>query len=52
MSMRRSLVLSLLGWVVVISLLHAGLNQGLFNRPAGRDRGGAAPFRVGFLPVT
>jgi hypothetical protein len=52
MSMQRSLVLSSLGWIAVISLLHAGLNEGLFHRAAGRDGTQAAPFRVGFLPVT
>jgi NitT/TauT family transport system substrate-binding protein len=38
-----------LGWLVVISLLHATLNLGLFDQ---RRAQGGAPFRVGFIPVT
>jgi NitT/TauT family transport system substrate-binding protein len=51
MSLRRSVILSTFGWVVVISLLHAWLNLGSFNKTTSLDKN-AAPFRVGFLPVT
>lgn len=52
MSMQRALFLSLFLWAALVSLLHAGLNLGLFDRSvshAGRVR---ELFRVGFLPVT
>ena len=52
MSMRRTVSLVSLGWVVAISLLHGAMNLGLFDRPVGRGSGSARPFRVGFLPVT
>jgi len=52
MSMRRTVLLGSAGWVIAISLLYGGLNLGLFDRSARRERRGAAPFRVGFIPVT
>jgi NitT/TauT family transport system substrate-binding protein len=51
MSLRRSLSLGGIGWVVAISLLHAWLNLGWFDKPK-RRAGAEEPFRVGFLPVT
>jgi NitT/TauT family transport system substrate-binding protein len=51
MSLRRSVTLGTFGWVLAISLLHAWLNLGTFNKTTRRDKD-AAPFRVGFLPVT
>ncbi len=51
MSLRRSLTLGLFAWVAAISLLHAWLNLGFFDKPTRRG-GDQAPFRVGFLPVT
>jgi NitT/TauT family transport system substrate-binding protein len=51
MSLRRSLSLGILGWVAAISLLHAWMNLGLFDRPT-RRAGNEERFRVGFLPVT
>jgi len=50
--MRRTVLLGSAGWVIAISLLYGGLNLGLFDRSARRERRGAAPFRVGFIPVT
>jgi NitT/TauT family transport system substrate-binding protein len=52
MSLRRTVILGSLGWLVAISLLHGGLNLDLFDRARGRDRQGDLPFRVGFIPVT
>ncbi len=52
MSMRRTVTLGSIGWLITISLLHGAMNQGLWSRPASRGSGGAEPFRVGFLPVT
>jgi NitT/TauT family transport system substrate-binding protein len=51
MSLRRSVTLGTFGWVVAISLLHAWLNLGWFDKATQRNRN-AVPFRVGFLPVT
>lgn len=52
MSMRRTVLLGWAGWLVAISLLHAGLNLGVFDRSRRNERRGEAPFRVGFSPVT
>ena len=52
MSMRRTVILSSLGWVAAISLLHGWLNLGLFDRANGGAARRGEPFRVGFLPVT
>ena len=52
MSLRRTVMPITLAWLASISLLHGWLNLGLFDRSASRGPGGAAPLRVGFLPVT
>jgi hypothetical protein len=52
MSLRRTVILGTLVWAAVISVLHGWLNLGLLERATHRGPGGAAPFRVGFLPVT
>lgn len=52
MSMRRTVTVGSIVWVAAISLLHGGLNLGLFDRASRRELGGALPFRVGFIPVT
>lgn len=49
MSLRRRVVLGGLGWLVLISGLHAWLNLGLF-RKAGFEA--STTLKVGFLPVT
>jgi len=48
MSFRRTVLLGSLGWLVLISGLHAWLNMGLFREKpqAGKT------FKVGFIPVT
>jgi NitT/TauT family transport system substrate-binding protein len=51
MSLRKTLLLFALGWLVAITLLHAGLNLELFKRKAVRASEGET-LRVGFLPVT
>ena len=51
MSLRRFVILGTRGWASTISLLHAWLNLGSFDR-ATRKVGVEASFRVGFLPVT
>jgi NitT/TauT family transport system substrate-binding protein len=51
MSLRRTLLLFALGWLATITLLHAGLNLGVFQRKAAGPARGQV-FRVGFLPVT
>jgi len=48
MSLKKTLVLSSLCWLVAISALHAWLNIGLFRE---RPQAGKT-FKVGFLPVT
>ena len=52
MSLRRTVIPGMFVWLAAISLLHGWLNLRLFDRPASRGPGDAAPFRVGFLPVT
>jgi NitT/TauT family transport system substrate-binding protein len=52
MSMRRTVTLGAIGWVAAISLLHGGLNLGLFDRASHRELHGETPFRVGYIPVT
>jgi NitT/TauT family transport system substrate-binding protein len=51
MTLRKTLFLFAAGWLVVITLLHAGMNLGAFKRRTGGAVGGEK-FRVGFLPVT
>lgn len=48
MSLQKTVGLTVLAWVVVISALHAGLNLDLFRKTPERER----TFKVGFLPVT
>jgi hypothetical protein len=48
MTLRKSLLLSVIPWVAGISLLHAWLNLDLFRRAQSAEH----PFKVGFLPVT
>jgi hypothetical protein len=51
MTFTRTLLIGTLAWVSAITLLHAGLNWGVFDaRPEGRAA--RQKFRVGFLPVT
>jgi len=52
MSLRRTVIPGMFVWLAAITLLHGRLNLGLFGRSASRGPGGAAPLRVGFLPVT
>jgi NitT/TauT family transport system substrate-binding protein len=51
MSLRKTLILIAVGWLVLITLIHAWLNLHLF---AARNATGADQnkFRIGFLPVT
>ena len=49
MKLFRTLLIAGLTWLVVITLLHGGLNLHLFEH---KKPGSAAKFRVGFLPVT
>ena len=51
MSLKRTVLITALLWVCGISLLHGGLNLGLFERRADGARR-ADQFKVGFLPVT
>jgi hypothetical protein len=48
MSLRKTVTLSALGWVLLIGGLHAGLNLDLFRKSERADQ----QFKVGFLPVT
>lgn len=52
MTMRRTVLLGTIAWITAISLLHATMNLGLFERRGTRDAGDVEPFRVGFIPVT
>ncbi len=52
MSMRRTVTLGTLGWVMAISLLHGAMNLGMFDRRSPRGSGAGARFRVGFIAVT
>jgi len=48
MSLRKTVLLTAAAWIVVIGVLHAALNLGLFTKAERR----ATAFKVGFLPVT
>jgi hypothetical protein len=48
MTLKKTVAIWATVWVVLISVLHAGLNLNLF-RKAETDR---KKFKVGFLPVT
>src|SRR6202521_1201332 len=52
MSLRKTLILTAVGWLVLVTVVHAWLNLHLFD--ARRASGGADHklFRIGFLPVT
>ena len=49
MSSGKVVGVAVLFWLVIISVLHATFNLGIFD--PGKPRGGT-PFRVGFIPVT
>ena len=48
MSLKKSVLLSIVPWVLGISALHAWLNLDLFRRAQANQH----VFKVGFLPVT
>ena len=48
MTLKKSLLLSVIPWMAAISLLHAWLNLDLFRRARSAEH----VFKVGFLPVT
>ena len=50
MSLRKTVTLFTVAWLVVITLLHSALNLHAFNRPAVASR--HATYHLGFLPVT
>jgi hypothetical protein len=47
-SLKKTVTLSAAAWVVLIGLLHAGMNLDLFRKAERADH----QFKVGFLPVT
>ena len=49
MSLKKTTVLGSLGWLVLISGLHAWLNLGFFRKTGPQA---ATTLKVGFLPVT
>jgi hypothetical protein len=48
LSLKKTVALSAAAWVVLIGVLHAGLNLDLFRKAEREDH----RFKVGFLPVT
>lgn len=52
MTFARTLAVSTLAWIALITSLHATLNWGLFDAPPTGQRPSRPPFKVGFLPVT
>jgi hypothetical protein len=48
MSLKKTVLLSATGWVVLISALHAGLNLQLFRHSEAAQK----QLKVGFIPVT
>ena len=48
MSFKKTVLVTSLGWLAVISSLHAWLNLGRFQGGATSEK----TFKVGFLPVT
>ncbi len=52
MSLRRSVIVGTLVWVAAISLLHAWLNLGSFDRATPPRRARTSRSASGFLPVT
>jgi hypothetical protein len=51
MSAKRRVLLVVLGWLVIVSVLHLWLNLHVFEAPKPVEQAGSR-FRVGFLPVT
>jgi hypothetical protein len=51
MSPKRRVLLVVLGWLVVVSVLHLWLNLRAFDTAKPEEQTGPR-FRVGFLPVT
>jgi NitT/TauT family transport system substrate-binding protein len=51
MSLRKTLIIIAIVWLVLISLIHATLNLHLF-RSKSVGAGNISKFRIGFLPVT
>lgn len=49
MSLKRTVVLGSLGWVALITGLHAWLNLGTFRRTGPEA---STTLKVGFIPVT
>jgi hypothetical protein len=47
-SLKKAVLTGSGAWVVLIGMLHGGLNLGLFRKAESPER----PFKVGFLPVT
>ncbi len=52
MTMQRVVIAGSIGWIVAITLLHAKLNLGTFDRAASAERAIVERFRVGYIPVT
>ncbi len=50
MSLRKTVTLFTVAWLIVITLLHSALNLHAFNRPAVAS--GHLTYHLGFLPVT
>ena len=50
MTLKRTVTVYSLGWIVAITLLHSVLNLGLFSARSGATTG--EKYRIGFLPVT
>jgi NitT/TauT family transport system substrate-binding protein len=52
MSLRKTVLVSALGWIISITLLHGGLNLGWFKPGSSAEPGSPRKFNIGFLPVT
>jgi hypothetical protein len=48
MSFKKAVLGSSVAWIILISVLHAGLNLGAFRKAESPEES----FKVGFLPVT
>lgn len=51
MSMQRKILAGVIGWLVMVSLLHVALNTHWLDSSSNQTPPGKR-FRVGFLPVT
>ena len=51
MSLRKTLLICIAGWLLAITVLHGRLNLDWFT-PAAKSSGAEMKFGVGFLPVT